>query len=85
MRLLCALIIMSVGAAFAREKPDDPGKPGKPSQAERPKVEVTDKKLFLDTGKKDKGGKAITREFPTMFDIADKARKIREKKARDKR
>lgn len=45
------------------------------------KAEVTEKKLSFDTGKKDKKGKAIRREFPVMFDIADRAKKHREKKA----
>jgi hypothetical protein len=45
------------------------------------KAEVTAKKLSFDTGKKDKKGKAIRREFPVMFSIADRAKKHREKKA----
>jgi predicted S18 family serine protease len=45
------------------------------------KAEVTAKKLSFDTGKKDKKGKAIRREFPVMFSIADRARKHKAKKA----
>jgi uncharacterized membrane protein len=45
------------------------------------KAKVTEKKLSFDTGKKDKKGKAIRREFPVMFSIADRARKHKAKKA----
>lgn len=51
------------------------------AKAEKPKAEVTAKKLSFDTGKKDKHGKEIRREFPVMFSIADRAKKHREKKA----
>ena len=47
----------------------------------RPVSDMTEKKLSFDTGKKDKHGKAIRREFPVMFSIADRAKKHREKKA----
>ena len=43
-------------------------------------AEVTAKKLSFDTGKKDKHGKAVRREFPVMFSIADRAKKHRAKK-----
>ena len=44
------------------------------------KAEVADKRLSFDTGKKDKKGKAIRREFPTMFDIAARSKKRRAEK-----
>ena len=44
------------------------------------KAEVTEKKLSFDTGKKDKKGKAIRREFPTMFNIAARSQKHKDKK-----
>ena len=46
----------------------------------KPKADVTEKKLSFDTGKMDKHGKAVRREFPTMFSIADRARKHKAKK-----
>jgi len=63
---LCASVLISLSAFAA------------PSKA---KAEVTEKKVSIDTGKKDKHGKEIRREFPVMFSIADRAKKHREKKA----
>ena len=48
---------------------------------EKPKATMTEKKISFDTGKKDKAGKKIVREFPVMFDIADRAKKHKAKKA----
>lgn len=42
---------------------------------------MSEKKVSIDTGKKDKHGKAIRREFPVMFDIASRAQKHKDKKA----
>lgn len=42
---------------------------------------MSEKNVSIDTGKKDKKGKAVRREFPVMFSIADRARKHKEKKA----
>jgi hypothetical protein len=47
----------------------------------KPKADVTEKKISFDTGKKDKKGKSVRREFPVMFSIADRARKHKDKKA----
>ena len=44
------------------------------------KAEVSEKKLSFDTGKKDKKGKAIHREFPVMFSIAARSQKHKDKK-----
>ena len=45
------------------------------------KAEVSEKKISFDTGKKDKKGKSVRREFPVMFDIALKSQKHKDKKA----
>lgn len=50
----------------------------------KPVAEVTARAVKVDTGRKDQNGKAIRREFPVMFSIADRARKHREKKAKQK-
>ena len=47
----------------------------------KPKADVTEKKISFDTGKKDKKGKSVRREFPVMFDIAQRAQKHKAKKA----
>ena len=47
----------------------------------KPKADVTEKKISFDTGKKDKKGKSVRREFPVMFDIASRAQKHKDKKA----
>ncbi len=47
----------------------------------KPKADVTEKKISFDTGKKDKNGKSVRREFPVMFDIASRAQKHKAKKA----
>jgi len=46
----------------------------------KPKADVTEKKISFDSGKKDKKGKAIRREFPTMFNIAARSQKHKDKK-----
>ena len=45
------------------------------------KAETGEKKISFDTGKKDKKGKSVRREFPVMFDIALKSQKHKAKKA----
>jgi uncharacterized membrane protein len=46
----------------------------------KPKADVTEKKISFDIGKKDAKGKSIRREFPTMFNIADRSKKHKDKK-----
>ena len=55
---------------------------------EKPKATMTEKKISFDTGKKDKAGKKIVREFPVMFDIAKRSqdkRAQKQKKGADKK
>ena len=47
----------------------------------KPVAEVTALAVKVDTGRKDQNGKAVVREFPVMFSIADRARKHKAKKA----
>lgn len=44
------------------------------------KAEVTARAVKADTGRKDAKGKAVTREFPVMFDIAKRAQDERAEK-----
>ena len=45
------------------------------------KAEVSEKKISFDSGKKDAKGKSVRREFPTMFNIAARSQKHKDKKA----
>ena len=72
------LLLSSVFIANAAPK-------GKP---EKPKVEIMARAVKADTGRKDAKGKAVTREFPVMFDIAKRAqdkRAQKQKKGADKK
>ena len=63
--LLASLFVANAAPAHAKEKP---------------KATLTEKKISFDTGKKDKAGKKIVREFPVMFDIAGKAKAAKSKR-----
>ena len=43
----------------------------------KPEAEITARAVKVDTGRKDAKGKAVTREFPVMFDIARRAQKAK--------
>lgn len=54
----------------------------------KPEAEITARAVKVDTGRKDAKGKAVTREFPVMFDIAKRAqdkRAQKQKKGADKK
>ena len=69
--VICAVLILLVmGSVFEANAAHANNKA-------KPKAEVSEKKISFDTGKKDAKGKAIRREFPMMFDIADRAQKYR--------
>jgi len=68
--VLSAMIAVCAVAKPAKEKPDKPDKP------EKPKVEIGAKKIKAQG----KNGKS-SREFPVMFDIADRSVKHKAGKA----
>ena len=85
MRFLAATILLAVGAQAAQTNwPSAKAQPVE--QAEKAKSVVVDRFKIKAEKKKDKDGKKETREFPLMFDIADKARKAKadKKKGKDK-
>ena len=43
----------------------------------KPEAEITARAVKVDTGRKDAKGKAVTGEFPVMFDIARRAQKAK--------
>lgn len=50
---------------------------------EKPKADVASRSLKFDTGKKDAKGKPVVREFPVMFDIAERSVKHKAKQKKD--
>ena len=71
---LCLVFLLLASLFAANAAPANVG--------ERAKAEATEKKISFDTGKKDKAGRRIVREFPVMFDIAARAKKHSEKKGK---
>ncbi len=68
-------------------KPEDGGR--KPEEGKKKAAaEITARAVKVDTGRKDAKGKAVTREFPVMFDIAKRSqdkRAQKQKKGADKK
>jgi len=84
MKWLAIIIILSATARAAQTNwPSVLTRAGKPEKTGAVTVEKFKVKAEK---KKDKDGKKETREFPLMFDIADKARKAKadKKKGKDK-
>jgi len=87
MKWLAIIIILSATAQAAQTNwPSVLTRAGKPSEQAEAGKAVTAERFKIKAEKKDKDGKKETREFPLMFDIADKARKAKadKKKGKDK-
>jgi len=80
--LLLGMLFEANGGDYRDHTVDATGSvKGKPEDGGRkPEAEITARTVKADTGRKDAKGKAVTREFPVMFDIARRAREKRAEK-----